>query len=181
MFTDNSDVLLQLLEAPPVKRPKVVIFVDSNLLTANSRLLDDIASFKKRHGVHIDKVDGVQILPSGEIVKNTFWQTDAKAPDFARCVDIHRKPGYDPCELFRDPNIPGIKLKLVGKLLKKKLGYRTLMDVIPLDNQLVKGSHGRVDLTSAHQSILMSSDPEISFETQIDCTDVYHIVLKAIG
>ena len=69
MFNDNSDVLLQLLEAPPVKRPKVLIFVDSNLLTANSRLLDDIASFKKRHGVHVDKVGDVQILPSGEIVK----------------------------------------------------------------------------------------------------------------
>ena len=26
-------------------------------------------------------------------------------PDFARTVDIHRKPGYDPCELFFDPKL----------------------------------------------------------------------------
>ena len=70
MFTDNSDVLLQLLEAPPGWRLKVVIFVISNLVKANSRLLDDIASFKKRHGVHVEMVGDVQILPGGEIVKN---------------------------------------------------------------------------------------------------------------
>jgi len=109
-----------------------------------------------------------------------YWQTDTKAPDFARCVDIHRKPGYDPCELFMDPKISAVKFKLAMKLVKKKLGYRTLMDVIPLDHQLVKGSHGRVDLTSEHQPILMTSDPNSSLATLINCTDVYHIVLKAM-
>ena len=67
---------------------------------------------------------------------------DAKAPDFARCVDIHRKPGYDPVELFLDPAIPAVKLKIAWRLLQKKLGFRMLMDVIPLDASLVKGSHG---------------------------------------
>ncbi|HMP00081.1 MAG TPA: alkaline phosphatase family protein, partial [Kiritimatiellia bacterium] len=29
------------------------------------------------------------------------WWTDAReAPDYARHIDIHNKPGYDPCELF---------------------------------------------------------------------------------
>ena len=112
----------------------IFLICNSNLVTANSRPLDDIASFKKRHGVHVDKVDDVQILLSGEMVKKNYWQIDVKVSDFARCVDIHRKPSYDPCELFMDPNIPAIKLKLAGKLLKKKLGYRTLIDVIPLDN-----------------------------------------------
>jgi hypothetical protein len=71
-----------------------------------------------------------------------YWQDDARAPDFARCVDIHRKPGYDPVELFLDPKIPAVKLKILWSLLKKKLGFRMLMDVIPLDATLVKGSHG---------------------------------------
>jgi predicted AlkP superfamily pyrophosphatase or phosphodiesterase len=73
-----------------------------------------------------------------------YWQDDAKAPDFARCVDIHRKCGYDPVELFLDPKLKFPKLKLGLSVAKKKLGFRYLMDVIPLDATLVKGSHGRV-------------------------------------
>ena len=72
-----------------------------------------------------------------------YWLDDARAPDFARTVDIHRKPGYDPVELFLDPKIPLPKLKIAWRLLQKKLGLRMLMDVIPLDATLVKGSHGR--------------------------------------
>ena len=71
-----------------------------------------------------------------------YWQVDdAKAPDFARTVDIHRKPGYDPVELFINPEITFPKLHIVRRLLQKKLGFRMLMDVIPLTH-LVKGSHG---------------------------------------
>jgi predicted AlkP superfamily pyrophosphatase or phosphodiesterase len=73
-----------------------------------------------------------------------YWQDDAKAPDFARCVDIHRKCGYDPVELFLNPALKFPKLKLGFTLARKKLGFRYLMDVIPLDATLVKGSHGRV-------------------------------------
>lgn len=71
-----------------------------------------------------------------------YWQDEARAPDFARCVDIHRKPGYDPVELFLDPSLRLPKLKIAWRLLQKKLGFRMLMDVIPLDATLVKGSHG---------------------------------------
>ena len=73
-----------------------------------------------------------------------YWQDDAAAPDFARTVDIHRKPGYDPCELFVDPDITFPKLHVARRLAQKKLGFRYLMDVIPLDASLVKGSHGRI-------------------------------------
>ena len=66
-----------------------------------------------------------------------------RAPDFARTVDIHRKPGYDPVELFLDPAIRMPALTVGWKLAKRKLGFRTLLDVIPLDATLVKGSHGR--------------------------------------
>ncbi len=73
-----------------------------------------------------------------------YWEDDVRAPDFARCVDIHRKCGYDPAELFLDPALSFPKLKLAMRLLQKKLGFRYLMDVIPLDAGLVRGSHGRV-------------------------------------
>ncbi len=71
-----------------------------------------------------------------------YWLDDSKAPDFAHCIDIHRKPGYDPVELFFNPKIPLIKLKMAWTLLKKILGFRYYMDVIPLMPELVKGSHG---------------------------------------
>ena len=71
-----------------------------------------------------------------------YWMEDRRAPDFARCVDIHRKPGYDPVELFLDPAISAVKLKIAWRLLQKKMGFRMLMNVIPLEASLVKGSHG---------------------------------------
>ena len=73
-----------------------------------------------------------------------YWLDDARAPDFARTVDIHRKPGYDPVELFLDPAIAIPPLAVGWRLAKRKLGLRTLLDVIPLDTKLVKGSHGRL-------------------------------------
>lgn len=72
-----------------------------------------------------------------------YWEDDALAPDFARTVDIHRKPGYDPAELFVDPALCCAKMKVASFLLRKKLGFRGLLSVIPLDASLVKGSHGR--------------------------------------
>jgi predicted AlkP superfamily pyrophosphatase or phosphodiesterase len=73
-----------------------------------------------------------------------YWMEDDRAPDYARTVDIHRKPGYDPVELFVDPLLKAPMLKMAFRLAQKKLGFRYLMDVIPLDASLVKGSHGRL-------------------------------------
>lgn len=66
-----------------------------------------------------------------------YWMDDRNAPDFARTVDIHRKPGYDPCELFATS-----KMRAIARVAQKKLGFRYKMDVIPLDATLVRGSHG---------------------------------------
>ncbi|MEM1227429.1 MAG: nucleotide pyrophosphatase/phosphodiesterase family protein [Planctomycetota bacterium] len=66
-----------------------------------------------------------------------YWLDDARAPDFARTIDIHRKPGYDPCELFMTS-----RPRAAARLIQKKLGLRYKMDVIPLDARLVRGSHG---------------------------------------
>ncbi len=86
-----------------------------------------------------------------------YWTDDAKAPDFARTIDIHRKPGYDPCELFIDPAIPFPKAKIAQFLLKKKLGIRGLLEVIPLDPTLVKGSHGRDQVPDSEKPVLIGS------------------------
>lgn len=66
-----------------------------------------------------------------------YWLDDQQAPDFARTIDIHRKPGYDPVELFMTS-----PWRAAFRLLQKKLGFRYRMDVIPLDPSLVRGSHG---------------------------------------
>jgi len=66
-----------------------------------------------------------------------YWMDDSNAPDFARTVDIHRKPGYDPNELFITS-----KARAMFRVAQKKLGFRYRMDVIPLDASLVGGSHG---------------------------------------
>jgi predicted AlkP superfamily pyrophosphatase or phosphodiesterase len=50
-----------------------------------------------------------------------WWHDRDRAPEFAGKVDIHRKPGYDPVELFFDPKTKSI----------------------PMEPSLVKGSHGR--------------------------------------
>ena len=70
-----------------------------------------------------------------------FWPAgrDNLAPDYARTVAIHAKPGYDPRELFLGVSKPA----LAWKLAKRKLGFAQPLDLIPLDNRLVKGSHGR--------------------------------------
>jgi predicted AlkP superfamily pyrophosphatase or phosphodiesterase len=109
-----------------------------------------------------------------------YWLDDARAPDFARSVDIHRKPGYDPVELFLDPKITVVKLKIAWRLLQKKLGLRMLMDVIPLDATLVKGSHGRRPADKKDWPVFITVRPELLAAKQIESTDVYHALLRQI-
>ena len=87
-----------------------------------------------------------------------YWLDDRLAPDFARTVDIHRKPGYDPCELFLDPKLSFPKLRLARRLAAKKLGFRYLMDVIPLDASLVRGSHGLPAKDEQSGPVFLSND-----------------------
>jgi predicted AlkP superfamily pyrophosphatase or phosphodiesterase len=88
-----------------------------------------------------------------------FWLDDRLAPDYARTVDIHRKPGYDACELFFDPSLKFPMAKMVRKLIRKKLGFRTLFDVIPLDGSLVKGSHGLSASDPLDRPLFIGSGP----------------------
>lgn len=107
-----------------------------------------------------------------------YWLDDARAPDFARTVDIHRKPGYDPVELFLDPQLKFPKLKIAWRLLKKQLGFRMLMDVIPLDAALVKGSHGRRPANPADWPVFITGRPELLQAPQMESTDVFHALVR---
>jgi predicted AlkP superfamily pyrophosphatase or phosphodiesterase len=124
--------------------------------------------------------DLIAIAPENAWFTYYYWLDDARAPDFARTVDIHRKPGYDPVELFLDPKIPSPKLKIAWRLLQKKLGFRMLMDVIPLDATLVKGSHGRRPVDKKDWPVFITWQPEVLGAKEIDSTDVYHALLRQI-
>ncbi len=93
-----------------------------------------------------------------------FWQDDNLAPDYARSVDIHRKPGYDPVELFVDPKLRFPKLRIARRLAQKKLGMRYIMDVIGLDAEIVRGSHGRLPTAGEEQReapVFISGNPAL--------------------
>jgi predicted AlkP superfamily pyrophosphatase or phosphodiesterase len=102
-----------------------------------------------------------------------FWLDDEKAPDYARCVDIHKKPGYDPVEMFMSS-----KLRAGYKLLRKKAGFRYVMDVIPLDAGLVRGSHGRTGVPPEYQPVLISDKRNLG--DKFIATDVYDLIWEIL-
>ena len=110
-----------------------------------------------------------------------YWEDDAKAPDYARTVDIHRKPGYDPVELFLDPAIKVPPLAIGSRLIRKKLGFRTLLDVIPLDASLVRGSHGRIPDDPAKGPLLLSRHEDLLGDGELAATDVHDVILRHLG
>lgn len=109
-----------------------------------------------------------------------YWNDDTKAPDFARIVEIHRKPGYDPCELFFNPRLRFPLLTMAGKVLRKKLGFRYVMDVISLNPEQVRGSHGLALPGADSTPIFMSTEPHLVPRQPIAATDVCDLMLRHI-
>ena len=126
---------------------------------------------------------------SGELVAITkadrwftyyYWLDDSRAPDFARTVDIHRKPGYDPVELFLSPALIAPKLRIAARLIQKNLGFRTLMDVIGLDATLPRGSHGRATDRPEAGPLLISSEPDLIPKDSIPASHVRALILRHV-
>ena len=110
-----------------------------------------------------------------------YWLDDERAPDYARTVDIHRKPGYDPVELFIDPAIRWPMGAVGWRLAKRKLGMRTLLDVISLkDTGMVKGSHGRLTDDPADGPLVISSSPDLLPEGAVEATEFKQLVLDHV-
>jgi predicted AlkP superfamily pyrophosphatase or phosphodiesterase len=142
------------------------------------RVLD--AAGKREFGIdHPRSGDLVAIAEPDAWFTYYYWQDDERAPDFARTVEIHRKPGYDPVELFLDPDIRIPALTVGWKLARRKLGFRTLLDVIPLDATLVKGSHGRrVAAADIAAPICISRQKHLVPSTTLTSTDVFGVILE---
>jgi predicted AlkP superfamily pyrophosphatase or phosphodiesterase len=108
-----------------------------------------------------------------------FWLDDAVAPDYARAVAIHAKPGFDPCELFFDPRLRFPKLHAARRLAQKKLGFRMTMDVVPLDGAIVRGSHGLAATDPSDRPILIGHGPNPG--ASVPMTAVKEMLLAALG
>jgi predicted AlkP superfamily pyrophosphatase or phosphodiesterase len=109
-----------------------------------------------------------------------YWLDDARAPDFAKQVEIHRKPGYDPAELFMDPEDRLVKARAGAALVRKKIGMRYVMSVVPLDPSPVKGTHGRLPADAADAPVLLCSDGSVARD-RIAATEVRDLLLELAG
>lgn len=158
------------------------VYINDPSVTSNvRRVVEEVSgvelvldkSEQVRYGIHHER--------SGELVLMAdarswftyyYWLDDNKAPDFARAVDIHKKPGYDPVEMFMTS-----KLRAAYKLLRKKAGLRYVMDVIPLDPTLIKGSHGRIGTEKEFHPVFIGDGV---IQKQLNATDVYDLIWKTL-
>ncbi|MGW0605434.1 alkaline phosphatase family protein [Streptomyces sp. NPDC002640] len=136
---------------------------------------------KKAHGLdHPRAGELVLVAEPDSWFTYYYWLDDARAPDFAQLVEIHRKPGYDPAELFMDPLDPYVKLKAAGALARKKLGLRYRMAVVPLDPSPVRGSHGRLPERDEDGPLLLCSTPH-DLGDRVAATEVKNLLLGLAG
>jgi len=138
---------------------------------------------ESKHEIHLDHPRSGELVVLAEPdawFTYYFWLEESRAPDFARTVDIHRKPGYDPVELFIDPRIVAPKMRIAWTLLKRRLGFRSLMNVIGTDATLVRGSHG-LPPTMAHTSPLLIADREIVETDLLEAPEVHGVILRALS
>jgi len=138
------------------------------------KLVLDNDSLPSHHLNHHRTGDFVLVADEQSWFTYYFWLNDALAPDYARCVDIHKKPGYDPVEMFMTS-----KARAGYKLLRKKAGFRYVMDVIPLDATLIKGSHGAVHPDSQYHPIIACNKP-IGLSLPVAATEVYNVIWNAL-
>jgi len=152
------------------------VFTLLNELPGIAFILDDMRK-EKYHLNHLRAGDLIAVASEGYWFSYYYWIDDQKAPDFARSVEIHKKPGYDPAELFIDPNLKWANLKILITLLKKILGFRYLMNLIPIDASVVKGSHGRITNDTMNYPIIVSKKTDLISDEFINAIDVFKIIM----
>ncbi len=141
----------------------------------------DAAGKHARHLDHPRAGTFVALASPGAWFTYYYWLDDAAAPDFARTVDIHRKPGYDPVELFLDPALRAPMARASAKLALRKLGFRALLDVTPLDATLVKGSHGLPPASADVGPLLMTDTPDLLTANPVDATAICGVILAHLS
>jgi predicted AlkP superfamily pyrophosphatase or phosphodiesterase len=136
------------------------------------------AEKREHHVEHSRTGDLVAIAKADAWFTYYYWLDDERAPDYARTVDIHRKPGYDPVELFLDPAMALPSVSIGWRLAKRAAGFRTLLDVIPLDATLVRGSHGRPGGRNDEGPFVASRSAHLIGTDQLASPDVRDLILR---
>ncbi|MFJ9571500.1 nucleotide pyrophosphatase/phosphodiesterase family protein [Streptomyces bacillaris] len=164
-----------------VRRPEDLEEVRAALtdLPGIDQLLDDEGK-KAHHLDHPRSGELVAVAEKDAWFTYYYWLDDARAPDFAQLVEIHRKPGYDPVELFMDPEDPYVRLKAVSAVARKKLGLRYRMAVVPLDPSPIRGSHGRLPESDDEGPLILCSTPH-AFTDRVRATEVKSLLLQLAG
>jgi predicted AlkP superfamily pyrophosphatase or phosphodiesterase len=160
--------------------PDTSVIEEVKLLLMQTRGVKKVLSGEELVTYHIDHPrtgDLVLIADNDAWFTYYYWLDDKKAPDFARCVDIFKKPGYDPVEMFMDPKNPFIKLRAAYKLARKLTGFRYRMDVIPLDATLVKGSHGSPFCDEAYFPLYIADNQS---NDKMEPTEVYSLIWNTV-
>ncbi|MCW9707806.1 alkaline phosphatase family protein [Fodinibius salsisoli] len=151
------------------------------------QMLEEMPGVAAILGKEGKKEAGLNHARSGELVAIAeskawftyyYWLDDAKAPDFAPTVDIHAKPGYDPAEMLMDPEITFPILKAGMRLLQKKLGFRYMMDLIPIHGKGVRGSHGLITESAGVNPLLVSQQGQHIPKSRLEPTQVQGIILQ---
>ncbi|MHC5907535.1 alkaline phosphatase family protein [Streptomyces sp. S6] len=136
------------------------------------------AKGKEEHGLdHERSGELVAVAEPDAWFTYYYWLDDERAPDFARQVEIHRKPGYDPAELLFDDTVPAVKARVIGQVARKKLGLRYRIRTVPLDPSGVSGSHGRLPDDPQDGPVFLCSRPEFTREA-IHATEVKELLLE---
>src|SRR3954468_6980904 len=111
-----------------------------------------------------------------------YWLDNARPPDFGRQVEIHRKPGYDPAELFWDPDDErGAKLRGGLALARKTAGFRYVLSVVGLDaSKYVAGTHGLLPSDPVDGPVFLCSESSFARDS-IAAVEVRDLLLDLCG
>lgn len=110
-----------------------------------------------------------------------YWLDDKRAPDYARTVDIHQKPGYDPAEMVWDTSVPAVKPRAIATIIRRKLGFRGLLQTVPLNGNGIHGSHGVPTATPAQGPVFITDQPELLPASSLAATDVFGQMKRHLG
>ena len=136
---------------------------------------------KKEHGLdHPRSGDLVAVAAPEAWFTYCHWLDDVRAPDFARTVDIHRKPGYDPAELHFDHTRRLVRLRAAAALARRRIGLRATLNVVSLDPSRVRGSHGRLPSDQHDAPVFVCSDQSAATAV-IAAADVKALLLRLAG
>ena len=157
--------------------PRIKSLLES--LDGVDEVLDEAG--KARHGLdHPRSGELVAIAEPDRWFTYYYWLDDARMPDFARTVDIHRKPGYDPLELLFDPRLTLPKARAAATVLRKMLGFRYYMNVVSLDARLIRGSHGRLPESPDEGPVILSSSTQGAADA-FEMTEVHDLLLDTMA